>query len=399
MVLEETDRLFQCPYCRVRLFITSGEAFRYWLPPPKKPEGEIAFIPYWRFKGMVFFCKHHRTEERIIDTTIVATPLRHVPVSLGVRPQVVPLKYVTGELGHYRFISHNPFDRVFTRIHAGIGEVETLKIKTSSSDDRILYRAFIGETRSLIYLPSYIRNDKLHDALTDTPISDLDSLGSLEFTGFREWGLRFLATLCPHCGWDLTGEKDSLVHFCRNCSSAWIASDSGLKGIEFSIVPAKGDSAIYLPFWKIKAEPYPLQLKSYADLVRFANLPKLVRGEWESKEIAYWVPAFKIQPRQFMKVSRTATLAQIETHKGPLPKERIFTVNLPPHEALESIMINIVNLAVPRRRLLAMINKIKIRLLAVELVLVPFKETPYRYLQQEMHLGFGRELLRYGRNI
>src|SRR3989339_2060059 len=32
---------------------------------------------------------------------------------------------------------------------------------------------------------------------------------------------RFVPTLCPHCGWDMEGQKDSLVLICRNCDSAW----------------------------------------------------------------------------------------------------------------------------------------------------------------------------------
>ncbi len=350
---------------------------------------------------MVFSCMLQKTEERIVDTTLVAAPLKHIPVSLGVRPQAVPLRYVTPELGRYFFLSHNPFNQVFHRMDTRIREIETLNIKTSSfSDDEVLHRAFIGETVSLIYLPTYIRDGKLFDALTDAALTEIEPNESIDFVRHRDWGLRFLATLCPNCGWDLKGEKDSLVHFCGNCNSTWMASASGLKRIEFSIVPDRKDSAIYLPFWKIRAETPPLQLQSYADLVRFANLPKVIRREWESKEIAFWVPAFKIQPKQFMRASRTAIMAQIETRKGePLPKERIFTVNLPVQEALESIKINVINLAVPRRKILSVIQEIKIHPLTVELVLVPFREASHGYIQPEMHLTFGKGLLHYGRNI
>ncbi|MCK7515939.1 MAG: hypothetical protein MZV70_76205 [Desulfobacterales bacterium] len=49
--LEETDRLFACPFCRVKSFLLTRDYFRYVLPA-KNPAGkELVYFPYWRFKG------------------------------------------------------------------------------------------------------------------------------------------------------------------------------------------------------------------------------------------------------------------------------------------------------------------------------------------------------------
>jgi hypothetical protein len=400
VTLEETDRLLECAFCRVKLYITSKETFHYWMQP-KRADRELILIPYWRFKGMTFSCKVQKTEERIVDTTLIATDIKGMPVSLGVRPQAVPLRYVTPDLNQHFFVTHKSFKSVFSTMETKLQRIERLRMKPSlSAGDTIFHRAFIGETMSLIYLPTYINNNFFYDAVTDKPIAPLDREAQLDFTKAKDWGLKFLATLCPYCGWDLKGEKDSLVLFCRNCNSAWETSLSGLKRIEFSVVPQKGGASIFLPFWKIKADVSPLQLNSYADLVRFANLPKVIKSEWETQEFAFWVPAFKIQPRQFMRASKSATLVQLKTQKDvSLPKERIFTVNLPESEALETLKINLTNLAVPRINIISMIQEIEVKPLSVELVLVPFQEALHGYVQQKMHLSFGKGLLRYGRNI
>ncbi|RME62869.1 MAG: hypothetical protein D6778_10460, partial [Nitrospirae bacterium] len=49
--LEETDRLFRCSFCRVKLQITAPGPPRYWLKPRDEPFSELIFLPYWRFKG------------------------------------------------------------------------------------------------------------------------------------------------------------------------------------------------------------------------------------------------------------------------------------------------------------------------------------------------------------
>jgi hypothetical protein len=400
VTLEETDRLLECAFCRVKLYITSKETFHYWMQP-KRTDRELILIPYWRFKGMTFSCKAQKTEERIVDTTLIAADIKGMPVSLGVRPQAVPLRYVTLDVNRYFFVSYKPFKSVFSTMETKFQRIEKLKVKPSlSAGNTVFHRAFIGETMSVIYLPTYINNNFFYDAVTDKPIVPLNRETQLDFTKAKDWGLRFLATLCPYCGWDLKGEKDSLVLFCRNCNSAWEASLSGLKKIEFSVVPQEGGASIFLPFWKIKANVSSVQLNSYADLVRFANLPKVIKSEWENQEIAFWVPAFKIQPRHFLRASKSATLAQLKTQKElALPKGYIFTVNLPESEAIEAVKISIFDLAVPKKEILPIIDSIEVKPLSVEIVLVPFQETSHGYIQQTLHLSFGRGLLWYGRNI
>src|SRR5262245_13627888 len=45
-LLEDTDRLFQCGFCRVKLCLLPGDGFRYLLPP-NITGADILYFPYW----------------------------------------------------------------------------------------------------------------------------------------------------------------------------------------------------------------------------------------------------------------------------------------------------------------------------------------------------------------
>ena len=52
--LEETERLFTCPFCRVKSYLVTRDYFRYMLPHAAPAGKSLVFLPYWRFKGSFF---------------------------------------------------------------------------------------------------------------------------------------------------------------------------------------------------------------------------------------------------------------------------------------------------------------------------------------------------------
>ena len=72
---------------------------------------------------------------------------------------------------------------------------------------------------------------------------------------------------------------------------------------------------MYLPFWRIKAGVSGIDLDSYADLVKIANLPKAMQENWNDVPFYFWAPAFKIRPKVFLRLANNVTLAQ--------PRERL----------------------------------------------------------------------------
>jgi len=164
----------------------------------------------------------------------------------------------------------------------------------------LLHVAHIGETSSMLYTPYYVKQG-LYNAILDQRVAiqppkdfDLESFGTEK--DIR--GIQFLPTLCPDCGWDLEGDRDSLILGCRNCKTAWEPMRDGLKKISVAHLAAIDENIIYLPFWRIKAEVTGFDLNNYTDLVKLANLPKVVQDHQGKNPFYFWGPAFKIRPQK-----------------------------------------------------------------------------------------------------
>ena len=146
---------------------------------------------------------------------------------------------------------------------------------------------YVGEEISLVYSPFYVKDGKLHDAFEKKPLSSFD-LSNTEIQASlskkEDWSPEFIPTLCPQCGWDLLGEKDSFVVLCRNCHTAWTSRNNSLNPVPFSIIKQPGveeSSVMYLPFWRMKFQFEGADLLSYADLIRLANLPRVPSPIWK----------------------------------------------------------------------------------------------------------------------
>jgi len=244
--LEETDHLLRCPYCNVKSFLFAPDYFRLVLPH-KAPDKQIIYAPYLRFKGNVYLCHGQTIGHRVVDITHLGTTVNGLPVSLGLRPQAMKMKFVTPHMAG----SSLKCSLRLADILAKVG-----KHTSRSGSGQLFHRAYIGEALSLIYLPLFVQERKVFDAITKRPIvklsKDQDIFGSAIENNPR-WGLTFMATLCPRCGWNLDGERDSVVLTCANCDSAWEALEGRFVRVGLAVVPGQGQNTVHLPFWKIKA--------------------------------------------------------------------------------------------------------------------------------------------------
>ena len=92
--LEETDRLFACPFCRVKSFLLTRDYFRYVLPA-KNPTGkELYYAPYWRFKGVLLFTTPAGNDYKFVDVSHCAADIPGFPLTLGLRAQAMKLKKI-----------------------------------------------------------------------------------------------------------------------------------------------------------------------------------------------------------------------------------------------------------------------------------------------------------------
>lgn len=391
--LSETERLLTCGFCRVKSYLTTPRYFRYVIPHHAPAGKEIFYFPYWRFKGMLFSCLPKRIENRFIDVSCQALELEDFPFNIGFRGQTQKLRFAAAEPEGVFIRPAIPFNGIFP----GLGE------RYGPSPARsILYREFIGETRSLIYSPFYF-DSNLTDAVTNEPVSKLrpeEVQAMLPTADRRKWKINFLPALCPQCGWDLGGEPDSLVLICENCKSAWWGKGGKFNRLNTVHFPEGGDGWVYLPFWRIQAGVSYIVLKTFADLVKTANMPRAVQPGWDKIPFHFWNPAFKVRPQSYLTIATNVTLNQ-PTEKavaGP-PQGAAHSVTLPLGEAVESLKLNLANFMRPMETRVELIPQIEIEARRFQLVYIPFRDTRLELVQPRLNLAINKKALLHARNL
>jgi len=295
-MLDAADRILLCPYCRTKLCLVPGDHFRYYIPPPNPASAETIFVPYWRMKGLSYAVEGNAVSHRFVDTNMLAINWLGIPLSLGLRPQVFKLKFVSPETSGKFIDAQTPSQESILRTVTVVSSVSE-QIFVSSGSVSLppppprFYTAFLGEMVSMIYSPLYVQNNTLCDSLLKRPVcalqtADMDRL--LSSVRPQNWKIQFISTLCPQCGWNLDGEKDALIMICRNCSTAWSCQGNSFKKVNFAVLKGVGKISQNLPFWKMKVRIEGLKLDSYADLIRAGNLPKAVTSAFEGKSLFFW---------------------------------------------------------------------------------------------------------------
>jgi ribosomal protein L37AE/L43A len=392
-ILKETDRLFSCEFCRVSSYLIQDRFSRYMLPDTAPKGKDLLFFPYWRFKGMLFSCVESGIKHRFIDVSYQAVESQYFPISLGLRSQALKLSFVTPEISGYFLKPTYSFNKA----------MNIFKLRFSTSlPNPVFYQSHIGDTISLIYSPFY-EEGKIYDAVLNKALTSMppDDFHASSLPGGRpDCRIQFIATLCPACGWDMEGRRDTLILLCRNCNTTWRPAKSGFKPIKFVTMPAKDENTIHLPFWRIKAEVDGIKLDSYADLVRIANLPKAIRENWKDKDFFFWAPAFKVSPRIFTQLGRNITLSQPEEEMvGALPKTRIHPVTLAIEDAVESLAISLAGFVKPEEDMFPLLKDITITPKRYLLVYMPFVEQTYEYVQPKLYLAINKNQLSFASNL
>jgi DNA-directed RNA polymerase subunit RPC12/RpoP len=391
--LDETDRILLCPYCNVKSFLYTPRYFRYILPN-NASDKDIIYAPYLRFKGNVFFCKGMTIGHRIIDITQLGLELNGLPISLGIRPQAMKLRFAIPETNGN-----------FMRFTLKAADILTRAAKLSSGPGKgdILHRAFIGETMSLIYLPLYMRGDRIFDAILNRPIAgyrfDPSGMESL-FIKKLHRTMTFIPTLCPLCGWNLNGERDSIVLTCENCGTAWEAMENRFVQVRISIARSDNKESLYLPFWKLTAHTRGVDMKSFADFIRLTNQPRIIGHEWKKEDMNFWSPAFKIRPKIFLSLSKQFTVLQEQFKETEeFTSKKLFPASLPRSEAVQALKIILAHSTVTKKNVLPHLPKISFKINDSTLVYLPFMDTSHELIQEHIGISINKKTLEYGRSL
>jgi len=394
--LEETDRLFACPFCRVRSFLLTRDYFRYVLPA-KNPAGkDIVYFPYWRFKGTLLFSLPSGNDHKFLDVNQRAADLPGVPATLGLRAQALKLKFLSPDQpGRFISPSHS-FSETFTAFQTRFSQ---------TLPKPILYSAHLGESMGLLYSPFYAK-DRLYDAVLDRPVDNgngipLESFPEIELKDEKtDWRVNFIPALCPDCGWDLEGQRSALVLHCRNCTSSWYPSGETLTRVQSDSMQNAETGHFHLPFWQITCEISDIALKNYGDLAKAANLPKIIDASVAAREFRFWTPAFKVRAQTFLRLAESFTLIQAQEMLTPaLPPERHYAVTLPVEEACESLKVVLAGFLKPRRRIAEMLTRITIHPTHFRLAYLPFREDQHDYIQIQTGQAVNKNLLSLSCNL
>jgi DNA-directed RNA polymerase subunit RPC12/RpoP len=390
--LDETHRVLRCPYCEVKNFLFTRDMFRFILPYTA-PGKDVLYAPYMRFKGVAYLCKDVTINHRIVDITRLGTQSTVLPLSLGFRPQTLKMRFITPH-DNSSFLASSVTSEDILNI---VGQHTSAFVST-----RFYHRAYIGEVFSVIYLPLYMEKNTLYDAVTHECIASLPDGQAYFDSALAEnprWKISFIATMCPNCGWDLDGDSDSVVLICGNCNSAWEASDGRLVPVNCKTVIGGRDETIYLPFWKINTtSTQGLEFGTYADYIRTTNQPRVIQQEWEQREMSFWAPAFKIRPRIFLHLSKHMTLAQTDFEaEEELPTVNAYPVTLPLSEAIQSMKITLADSIMNKQRCFPLLPQVDLSIGETTLLYIPFHETGYEIIQEQMCVSVNKKALEFGR--
>ncbi len=364
IILDETDRILSCRFCRTRVYLATDDHFRFYIPPAQGISEKIYFIPYRRLKGLSYAIRPHDVSHKYFDVNALSFDSAPLPYSLGLRPQAMKLKFVGNADHEGKFIA--PSQKTKENV-----------LKKSGTQAGVLQEILIGETASVIYTPVYFAQGRLYDAVLKKPVylqkKDAEMEEKLISAPEEKWRVDFLPLLCPECGADLPGEKDALIVFCENCHRAWNPSKNNFINIKFATWPEKENDVIYLPFWQLKVNVEGLQLENYADLIRVANLPKAPAEIWNKTPFYFHAPAFKLNPALFLRWCRqlTATPAPGDL-TADFPNRKIHQVTLPVSEAFDCSLVTLSSLMADKRHLAEVTASLHFTLGDYSLVLHPF---------------------------
>jgi ribosomal protein S27AE len=391
--LEETDHLIICPYCHIKNYLFAQDYFRFLLPH-RAPEHDIIYTPYMRFKGEVYLCEAETIDHRIVDLTYQGTTLRQLPISLGLRPQAMKMRFVTPDVsGSFLRCSLNPPD-----VLADVGKRTSLL-----APGMIFHRTYIGEAFSLIFLPLFVQGDQVFDAVINRPIAALpegEAIALLKGDEKPAWQITFMATICPRCGGDLDGERDSVVLTCINCDTAWEASEDRFIQVDCGVMPAKEKEVEYLPFWRITVRDQGLGINTYADFIRITKQPTVMRRSWEDTELSFWIPAFKIQPKVFIRLASQMTILQQDlATEDHIPHKNLYPVTLPKDEAVQSLKVTLASAAMAKKEFFPQLPHVNFAVTKYNLSYLPFRAMGVDLIQEHAGISINKNALKFGRSL
>jgi hypothetical protein len=179
----------------------------------------------------------------------------------------------------------------------------------------------------------------------------------------------------------------------------WICHQNRFVNISAAMAssPAAGP---WLPFWQFQVRASNVALKTRADLIRLANLPQTVMADDEKADLWLRVPAFRIQPSLFLRLSRQLTVGELSTQAWADPAaQAMHPATLPLQEGFQAIPPLICDLAWDKQTIESLLHGCRLRPSRSELVALPFAEHRSEIVQPELKIALSKSALDLGRTL
>jgi hypothetical protein len=314
-----------------------------------------------------------------MDHSFPAVDQEGLPVSLGLRTQTRPLKFIRRGLEGAFTTPDISRQAALDQISGGDGD-----------------KTYIGEILSLIFMPFFRNNGKMVDGLSGQAL-DMPMPDCVSGRKSPDHPLSFTPCLCPDCGWDLTGRTDSLVLSCKNCTSFWLIREEKLNRVSATFAEEGPKTIILLPFWQLQVSFNRATWSTQADLMRLANVPRQITQDQEKQVLEFYIPAFRISPKLFLRLAKQITLSGISLGRvGKIPGAELYPVDLPLEEGVQAVLPVLRTLAAQRKEVLEVLKTEKLGLTAFGLAYLPFLSSGNDYVQDELGIGFQKNALQPG---
>jgi hypothetical protein len=261
------------------------------------------------------------------------------------------------------------------------------------------HEGFFAPAISLVYTPISIKEGQGFDGLGNRP---LEKSRGVEWEDYPveeqdpSWLVGFKPALCPYCGSDLQGEKESHIFLCHNCDRAWEALQEGLRRVDYRFMPVNSEAPPYwLPFWRIEAEISGGSMPGYS-FVSGSLVATEQRLRKKGKTL-FWFPAFKISPSLFATITRALNFRpprDLSLKEKALPGA-CHPVTLSGKQALEGM--EVLGPSLLKASLFGHDQPSLKSSGSPLLVYLPFRLQGNEWVQEEVSLGINKNALKFGR--
>ena len=141
-------------------------------------------------------------------------------------------------------------------------------------------------------------------------------------------------------------------------------------------------------------------INTYADLIRITKRPIVIQTAWNNREPAFWIPAFKIRPKVFLRLAKQMTILQKDLiMEKELPKKNLYPVTLPRSEAVQSLKVTLASAVMTKRKTFPLLPQVNFTITKTHLAYLPFRTMGHDMIQEHLNISINKNTLKYGRYL